>query len=127
MLNVIAIMGRLVADPVIRQTTTGKKVASLRIACDRGRKDAGADFLDVVAWERSADFVSTYFKKGDMMIVDGRLTTRNYEDKNGAKRVAYEIVANNINFAGGKGKEKQPDIAPQDEYSQISDDGDLPF
>ena len=106
MLNVVAIMGRLVADPQLRQTTTGKNVASFRVACDRGRKDANgqsqADFLDVVAWDRSAEFVCRYFQKGSLIVVDGRLQTRTYQDKNGNNRTAVEIVANNINFAGPK-------------------------
>lgn len=126
MLNVIAIMGRLVADPTVRQTQTGKKVAAFRIACDRGRKDAGADFFEVVAWEKSADFVCTYFSKGDLILVDGRLSSRNYEDKNGAKRTAYEIVANNINFAGKK-QSKEPDAPVQAEFDPIEDGDDLPF
>ena len=77
MLNVVAIMGRLAADPQLRQTTTGKNVASFRIACDRGRRDANgqsqADWLDVVAWDRTAEFVCKYFQKGSMIAVDGRV------------------------------------------------------
>lgn len=106
MLNVVAIMGRLVADPTLRQTTTGRKVASLRVACDRGRRDANgqsqADFFDVVCWEASADFVCKYFQKGSLIVIDGRLQTRSYTDKNGNNRTAVEIVASNINFAGPK-------------------------
>ena len=106
MLNVVAIMGRLVADPTLRQTQTGRKVASFRVACDRSRRDANgqmqADFFDVVAWEMSADFVCKYFQKGSLIAIDGRLQSRNYTDKNGNNRTAIEIVANNINFAGPK-------------------------
>ena len=88
MLNVVAIMGRLVADPQLRQTTSGKNVASFRIACDRnGRRDANgqsnADFFDVVAWERSAEFVCRYFQKGSLIAIDGRLQSRTYQDKQG--------------------------------------------
>ena len=90
MLNVVAIMGRLVADPQLRQTTTGKNVASFRIACDRGRRDPNgqnqADFLDVVAWDRTAEFVCRYFQKGSMIAIDGRLQSRSYQDKNGNNR-----------------------------------------
>ncbi len=103
MLNVVAIMGRLAADPELRQTTTGKNVASFRIACDRGRRDANgqshADWLDVVAWDRTAEFVCKYFQKGSLIAIDGRLQSRSYQDKNGNKRTAFEIVANNVNFA----------------------------
>ena len=107
MLNVVAIMGRLARDPELRQTTTGKSVASFRIACDRGRRDANgqsqADWIDVVAWDRQAEFVCKYFQKGSLIVVDGRLQTRTYQDKNtGANRTAVEVVANNISFAGPK-------------------------
>ncbi len=106
MLNVVAIMGRLVADPTLRQTQTGRKVASFRIACDRNRRDANgqsqADFIDVVCWEASAEFVCKYFQKGSLIAVEGRLQSRNYTDKTGNNRTAIEIVATNINFAGPK-------------------------
>ena len=98
MLNVVAIMGRLARDPELRQTTTGKSVASFRIACDRGRRDANgqsqADWIDVVAWDRQAEFVCKYFQKGSLIVVDGRLQTRTYQDKNtGANRTAVEAVS----------------------------------
>ena len=106
MLNVVAIMGRLARDPEMRQTTTGKNVASFRIACDRGRRDANgqsvADWIDVVAWDRQAEFVCRYFQKGSLIVVDGRLQSRQYQDKTGANRTAVEVVASNINFAGPK-------------------------
>ena len=102
MLNVVAIMGRLARDPEMRQTTTGKNVASFRIACDRGRRDANgqsvADWIDVVAWDRQAEFVCRYFQKGSLIVVDGRLQSRQYQDKTGANRTAVEVVANNINL-----------------------------
>lgn len=106
MLNVVAIMGRLARDPELRQTTTGKNVASFRIDCDRGRRDANgqsqADWLDVVAWDRTAEFVCKYFQKGSLIAIDGRLQTRQYQDKNGQNRTAVEIVANNVNFGQSK-------------------------
>ena len=156
MLNVVAIMGRLVADPQLRQTTTGKNVASFRIACDRGRRDPNgqsqADFLDVVAWDRTAEFVCRYFQKGSMIAVDGRLQTRSYQDKNGNNRQAVEIVANNVNFTGPKSQNPgmgapamaapapaeyaRPAAQPaapaysagsNDDFALIEDEGDLPF
>ena len=159
MLNVVAIMGRLVADPQLRQTTTGKNVASFRIACDRGRRDANgqnqADFFDVVAWERSAEFVCRYFQKGSLIAVDGRLQSRQYQDKNGNNRNAIEIVANNISFAGPKNSGNTGSGAPYqggpsyqnaqharpaaveaapsysagsaDDFAVIDDNDDLPF
>ena len=156
MLNVVATMGRLVADPQLRQTTTGKNVASFRIACDRGRRDANgqnqADFFDVVAWERSAEFVCRYFQKGSLIAVDGRLQSRQYQDKNGNNRQAVEIVAQNINFTGPKSQNQgmgapamsapapaeyaRPAAQPaapaysagsNDDFALIEDEGDLPF
>lgn len=106
MLNVVALMGRLVADPQLRQTTTGKNVASFRVAVDRGRKDANgqnqADFFDIVAWDKSAEFICRYFQKGSMIAVEGRLQSRNYQDKNGSNRTAIEVVTSNVSFAGNK-------------------------
>ena len=153
MLNVVAIMGRLVADPQLRQTTTGKNVASFRIACDRGRRDAnGQNQADVVAWERSAEFVCRYFQKGSLIAVDGRLQNRQYQDKNGNNRQAVEIVAQNISFTGSKSQNQgmgapamsapapaeyaRPAAQPaapaysagsNDDFALIEDEGDLPF
>ncbi len=141
MLNVVALMGRLVADPQLRQTTTGKNVASFRIAVDRGRKDANgqnqADFFDIVAWDKSAEFVCRYFQKGSLIAVEGRLQSRNYQDKSGNNRNAVEVVVNNVSFAGNKEKPAQSQnvanravsahVVANNEYEPIEDDGDLPF
>lgn len=106
MLNVVAVMGRLVADPMMRQTTNGINVASFRIACDRNRADQNgqrqADFFDVVAWRGTADFVCKYFQKGSLIAIDGQLQSRQYQDKQGNNRTAIEIIATNVNFAGPK-------------------------
>lgn len=139
MLNVIAIMGRLSRDPELRQTTTGKNVASFTIACSRGRKDANGkdlvDWIPVVAWERTAEFVCKYFEKGSPIAIDGRLQSRTYKDRDGNNRTAIEIVANNANFAGSKssgggsnsvpagGSYNEPTV----QYDEIEDEGDLPF
>ena len=110
MLNVVAIMGRLVHDPELRTTTQGHSVCSFRIACDRSYVQQGqerqADFIDVIAWRQSAEFVSKHFKKGSMISIEGSLQTRNYQDKNGNSRTAVEVVANNISFAGAKTADK---------------------
>lgn len=140
MLNVVALMGRLVADPQLRQTTTGKNVASFRVAVDRGRKDANgqnqADFFDIVAWDKSAEFICRYFQKGSMIAVEGRLQSRNYQDKNGSNRTAIEVVASNVSFAGNKEPAQSQNVAnsavsapvaASNEYTPIEDDGDLPF
>lgn len=139
MLNVIAIMGRLSRDPELRQTTTGKNVASFTIACSRGRKDANGkdlvDWIPVVAWEHTAEFVCKYFEKGSLIAIDGRLQSRTYKDRDGNNRTAIEIVANNANFAGSKstggGSNSVPAgnsyNEPTVQYDEIEDDGDLPF
>ena len=139
MLNVIAIMGRLSRDPELRQTTTGKNVASFTIACSRGRKDANGkdlvDWIPVVAWEHTAEFVCKYFEKGSLIAIDGRLQSRTYKDRDGNNRTAIEIVANNVNFAGSKstggGSNSVPAgnsyNEPTVQYDEIEDEGDLPF
>ena len=106
MLNVVAIMGRLVDDPELKTTQQGTSVCSFRIACDRNRAAKGeerkADFIDVVAWRQTAEFICKYFQKGSLIAIEGSLQIRQYQDKNGNNRTAFEIVANNINFAGPK-------------------------
>ena len=152
MLNVVAIMGRLVADPELRTTTQGNSVCSFRIACDRSYVQQGqerqADFIDVVAWRHQADFVSKYFQKGSLVAIEGSLQTRNYKDKQGNNRTAVEVVANNISFAGAKRQDAQsaPSYEQQtishvqqaktqsgfaqgstDDFAVIDDNDDLPF
>lgn len=152
MLNVVAIMGRLVADPELRTTTQGNSVCSFRIACDRSYVQQGqerqADFIDIVAWRQQADFVSKYFQKGSLIAVEGSLQTRQYKDKQGNNRTAVEVVANNISFAGAKRQDSQnaPSYERQtanpvqqakaqsgfaqgsaDDFAVISDNDDLPF
>ena len=107
MLNHITIMGRLTRDPELRHTQAGVPVASFSIACDRDFKDKATgeratDFIDIVAWRGTAEFVCRYFTKGQMMAVDGSIQTRMYEDKQGNKRKAVEIQANNVSFTGSK-------------------------
>lgn len=150
MLNVVAIMGRLVADPELRTTPAGVNVCKFRIACDRNFAKPGeqrqADFIDVIAWRQQAEFVCRYFQKGSMIAVEGSLQTRQYQDKQGSKRTAVEVVANNISFAGAKRQDgqsapsyeqqtKAAQNAPQPAYTQgsmddfavINDNDDLPF
>lgn len=110
MLNVVILMGRLVADPELRQTPNGVSVCAFRIAVNRRYSKDGeqqADFIDIVAWRQSAEFVSRYFSKGRMIIVEGSIQTRNYEDKNGNKRTAVEVVANNVQFGESKSASQQ--------------------
>ena len=108
MLNHIVLMGRLTRDPELRRTGSGVAVASFRLAVDRdfGSKDAGAeretDFIDIVAWRNTAEFVSKYFAKGRMAVVSGRLQMRNWTDKDGNKRTSAEVVADNCYFGDSK-------------------------
>ena len=110
MLNIVAIMGRLVADPELRTTQQGTNVCTFRIACERSYTLKGqqrqADFVDIVAWGKTAEFICKFFQKGSMIAVDGSLQTRQYQDKQGNKRTAVEVVANNISFAGAKAADK---------------------
>lgn len=130
MLNHITLAGRLVADPELRRTQSGIAVASFNLAVDQDYKaqngERGVDFIPIVVWRGTAEFAEKYFEKGQMAIVSGRLSTRRYEDKNGNKRTAYEVVASNIYFAGSKSK-SNTDEAPQRYDELLDDDPDLPF
>ncbi len=106
MLNTAILMGRLTADPELKTTQNGVSVTSFCVAVDRRFQRQGeekqTDFINVVAWRQTAEFVSRYFHKGSMIAVQGSIQTRNYEDKNGNKRTAVEIVADNVSFCGSK-------------------------
>ena len=107
MLNHITIMGRLVRDPELRRTGSGVAVASFRVAVDRDfvSKEGGerkADFIDCVAWRQTGEFISKYFAKGRMIVVDGRLEMRDWTDKDGNKRTSAEIVVDNAYFGDSK-------------------------
>lgn len=146
MLNVVAIMGRMVKDPELKSTNSGKSVCSFRIANDSGYKNADGssqtNWLDVVAWGKTAEFVCKYFPKGSLIAIDGRLQTRQYQDKSGQNRTAVEIVANNANFCGSKesaspapqnaaqrpaAPSQRTQGEPDADYALIEDEGDLPF
>ena len=104
MINRVVLMGRLVADPELKTTSTGISVTSFRIAVDRSYVKAGAerqaDFFDVVAWRSSAEFVCRNFSKGSLIAVDGQLQSRQYQTKDGQNRTAIEVVADNVSFTG---------------------------
>lgn len=107
MINTVVIMGRMVRDPELRQLDNGTSVTSFSVAVDRNYVDKTtnerqADFLNVVAWRQTADFVCKYFHQGDMIALEGSLQSRKYTDKDGNNRTAIEIVASNISFCGGK-------------------------
>ena len=106
MLNKIVIMGRLTRDPELRRTQSGTAVTSFTIACDRDFKSQSGeketDFIDVVAWRNTAEFVSKYFAKGRMAVVEGRLQIRDWTDREGGKRRSAEVVADNVYFGDSK-------------------------
>ncbi|MCD7838929.1 MAG: single-stranded DNA-binding protein [Clostridiales bacterium] len=107
MLNRAILQGRLVADPELRHTQSGTAVVSFRIACDRDYKSKdpnaqNADFINIVAWRQTAEFISRYFTKGSMILVDGRLQVRDYTDNTGNRRYVTEVVAENVNFAASR-------------------------
>ena len=107
MLNHIVLMGRLTRDPELRRTSSGVAVASFTLAVDRdfGSRESGekdTDFIDIVAWRNTAEFVSKYFAKGRMAVVSGRLQIRNWNDKDGNKRRSAEVVADNVYFGDSK-------------------------
>ena len=134
MLNKIIVMGRLTKDVEVRHTQSGNAVASFTIACDRDFKgkngEKETDWLDVVAWRNTAEFVSKYFSKGRMAVVEGRLQTRTYEDNNGNKRKVSEIVADNVYFGDSK-KESDPldQFTQANKFVEVEDDdeGEFPF
>ena len=123
-MNKAIMSGRLCADIELRQTPNGKNVCAFTLAVDRRGKDAGADFIDCVAWEKTAEFLSRYFQKGQQMNICGRLQTRSYEDKEGKKRKATEIVVEEVGFCG---KAEKSSMAPAGFDAQPSGDDDLPF
>ena len=138
MLNHIVLMGRLTRDPELRQTGSGISVASFTIAVDRDYAAQGAeketDFVDIVAWRGTADFVSKYFAKGRMAVVSGRLQIRNWQDKEGNKRRSAEVVADNVYFGESKKDSQSSNSAQSNEPAQSTDfapldddDSDLPF
>ncbi len=141
MLNKILIMGRLTRDPELRRTGSGTAVTSFSLACDRDFKsqsgDKETDFIEVVAWKNTAEFVSKYFGKGRMAVVDGRLQIRDWTDKAGNKRTTAEVVADNVYFADSKRSESNENQKENfnalsgrlsDDFVPISEeDGEIPF
>ena len=137
MLNKIFLMGRLTRDPELRRTQSGTPVTSFSLAVDRDFKSQSGeketDFIDIVAWRSTAEFVSKYFTKGRMAIVEGRLQLRDYTDRDGNKRRAAEVIADNVYF--GDSKRDSADnggyAAPAGGHSEFAEigeeDGELPF
>ena len=133
MLNKIILMGRLTRDPELRRTQSGTAVASFTLAVDRDYKpqdgERETDFIDIVAWRGTGEFVSKYFSKGRMAVVEGRLQVRDGTDKDGNKRRSTEVVADNVYFGDSKRPESGTPAEPSGELQELPDEekGELPF
>jgi single-strand DNA-binding protein len=144
MLNKIILMGRLTREPELRTTQSGISVVTFTLAVDRDfqrGEEKQTDFIDIVAWRGTADFVHKHFRKGQLVAVTGRLQSRKWEDKDGNKRVSFEVVTEEVHFAERKQTYDQPSQRPSREealpfnpdapatFSEINDDddGELPF
>lgn len=131
-MNQIALMGRLTRDPELRHTQSGTAVASFTLAVDRQQNkdvEKQTDFIDIVAWRNTAEFVSKYFVKGQMAAVTGRLQLRNWTDKDGNKRRSAEVVADNVYFTESKKNRSESAEQPAEvEFAELGeDDGEIPF
>jgi len=148
MINNVVMLGRLVEDPELRKTPNEISVTKFTIAVDRAFQKTGSDkqsdFFDIVAWRNTAEFISKYFKKGSMIAITGSIQTRSYEDKNGVKRKAFEIVVDQASFCGsksessgsgagtgtGNGYQNPPQAfssGSDSDFEEIGSDDDLPF
>ena len=145
MINKVILMGRLVADPELKQTASNISVCRFSIAINRpfAPKDGGekqSDFINIVVWRNTAEFVSKYFSKGKMIIVEGALRNNNYTDSNGTKHYTIEVHADNVSFGGDKkddaSAEPKPKQQQQESKVDVPDfdlsgfeelDGDVPF
>lgn len=130
MLNNVTLMGRLVADPELKTTPSGVSVTAFSIAVERNYAPQNAeretDFIDIVAWRNTAEFICKYFSKGSLIAIQGSIQTRTYEDKNGNKRKAVEVLANSVYFCGGKKTEAEGQAKPSIDIGGPDED-DLPF
>ena len=139
MLNSVCLMGRLTADPELKSTQSGVSVCSFRIAVDRTYTPKGqekqTDFINIITWRSTAEFVSRYFRKGQLVAVQGSIQTGQYTDRDGNKRTTFDVVADNVFFAEkkaesgetkqGAGYDHSPDI--QGDFEEIVGNDELPF
>ena len=147
MLNVVVLTGRLTVDPELRHTPNNIAVTSFNVAVNRSYARQGeerqTDFIDIVAWRSTAEFVCRYFKKGQLIAIEGSIQTRSYQDKDGNKRKAFEVVASNVHFVESKkdsaavnnNSNQQVNNydtesyvrGSDDDFQEIQSDDDLPF
>ena len=130
-LNSVSLLGRLTTTPELKTTPQGVAVSTFGLAVSRSYVKSGeerqADFIDIVAWRSTAEFICKHMKKGQMIAINGTLQTRLYTDKNGNNRKSVEVVAHNVFFAGEKAKDEELDINTDDDFTPVADNEDLPF
>lgn len=136
MFNLVVLTGRITADPELKTTTNGTNVTTFSIAVERSYRsgeERQTDFINIVAWRKTAEFITKYFKKGNLIGIEGSIQTRRYQDKNGNNRTAFEVIANNVQFveskreAGAEGASfSNADVNDFAEMDTV-DDSDLPF
>lgn len=141
MFNLVVLTGRLTADPELRKTPSDVPVTGFSIAVQRKYKsgeEPETDFINIVAWRSSAEFICKYFKKGSMIGIEGSIQTRKYKDKDGNNRTAFEVVANNVQFVESRKNDNNVEVSGPDPLNQLQDnltaagftqtnDDDLPF
>lgn len=131
MLNRITIQGRLTREPELRYTTSGKPVTTITLAVDRDREEGGnrlTDFIDCVAWNGTAEFISKYFHKGQMALISGRLQSRRWMDHDNNNRINWEVIAESIYFCGDRKQTAVPVDVSADAFTELGDeDGEIPF
>lgn len=134
MFNVVILTGRLTADPELKTTQSGISVTNFSIAVDRKVKSSDekhTDFINIVAWRQTAEFITKYFSKGSMIGIEGSIQTRKYQDKDGNNRTAFEIVTNNVQFIESKKSSSEEktvsDSLQNANFVEIDPEGELPF
>ena len=141
MFNLVVLTGRLTADPELKTTPNGISVTTFSIAVDRryrSGEERQTDFINIVAWRQTAEFISKYFQKGSMIGIEGSIQTRRYQDKNGNNRTACEVIANNVQFVESKRDSSAPSDSGEpasfsnagaNDFADLGDatDDDLPF
>lgn len=134
MFNVVILTGRLTADPELKTTQSGIPVTNFSIAVDRKGKSSDekhTDFINIVAWRQTAEFITKYFSKGSMIGIEGYIQTRKYQDKDGNNRTAFEIVTNNVQFIESKKSSSDEktvsDNLQNANFVEIDPEGELPF
>ncbi|MBO5090038.1 MAG: single-stranded DNA-binding protein [Clostridia bacterium] len=137
MFNLVVLTGRLTADPELKTTTNGTNVTTFSIAVERryrSGEERQTDFISIVAWQKTAEFITKYFKKGNLIGIEGSIQTRRYQDKNGNNRTVFEVIANNVQFVESKRESAGADgasfsNADVNDFAEMDavEDSDLPF